>query len=201
VSYCRKNGFTLIELVVAMGITAIVSLGIYNWYLSQTRAYSVREQVSEMQQNARVGMANMVKEIRLAGHDPNGNSGAGIIVATSTILQVTMDLNRDGDTDDANEDVTYSLYDYGSDGDQDLGRTVHIGTANQVRHPIAGNIESLVFSYFIDSETTTTDISQIRMVQISLTSRTAKPDNQYPTNAGHRTFPLKSLVSLRNIGL
>jgi len=199
VSYCQKSGFTLIELVVAMGITAMVSLGIHNWYLSQTRAYNIHGQVAGMQQNARVGMATMVKEIRLAGHDPEGNSGAGIVVATSTILQVTMDLNRDGDTLDANEDVTYSLYDYGSDGDQDLGRTV-----NAVIHPIAGNIQSLEFEYTLTDNSITNspgNLTQIRMVQISLTSRTAKPDNQYPTNGGHRTFRLKSFVSLRNLGL
>jgi type IV pilus assembly protein PilW len=193
-----QAGFTLIEMLIALAISSVLLAGLYSFYLSQKQTYVLREQVAEMQQNVRSGLALMAREIRMAGYNPTGAPGVGIVAAGPQTIRITMDLNNDGDTNDANEDVTYALYDSGSDGDLDLGRK----PAGGQNIPVAENIESLRFVYTLDdgsSTTTPANLSQIRGVQISLTARTAKPDHTYPAHGGHRLAVLTSRITPRNL--
>jgi type IV pilus assembly protein PilW len=145
-------------------------------------------------------MALMVREIRLAGYNPTGIPGVGIMAAGPNTIRITMDLNEDHDTNDENEDLTYSLYDSGDDGDLDLGRKPLSGQNT----PVVENIESLSFVYTLADGTTTSTpavLSQIRLVHVFLTARTARPDPGYPTNSGYRTYTLKSMITPRNLAL
>jgi prepilin-type N-terminal cleavage/methylation domain-containing protein len=63
----RDKGLTLIELLVAMVISAILIAAIYRTFISQQKTYVVQEQVADMQQNARVAINRMMREIRMAG--------------------------------------------------------------------------------------------------------------------------------------
>lgn len=64
----RKNrGLTLIELVVAMALSSILIAGLYRTYVRQQKTYTVETQVVDMQQNVRVALNTMVREIRMAG--------------------------------------------------------------------------------------------------------------------------------------
>ena len=67
-SESRKNqGLTLIELLVAMAISAILIAAIYRTFIGQHKTYTVQEQVVDMQQNVRVAINRMMREIRMAG--------------------------------------------------------------------------------------------------------------------------------------
>ena len=68
----NSDGMTLIELVVALLISTILMFSIYLTYLSQHKAYTVQDQVTDMQQNLRAAMFHMEREIRMAGCDPEG---------------------------------------------------------------------------------------------------------------------------------
>jgi type IV pilus assembly protein PilW len=193
-----QTGFTLVEMLIALAISSVMLASMYSFYLSQKRSYDIREQVAEMQQNVRSGLALMAREIRMAGYNPTGAPGVGIVVAGPQTIRITMDLNSDGDTNDANEDVVYSLYDSGNDGDLDLGRK----PAGGQNIPVAENIDSLQFVYTLDDGSTTTtpaNPSQIKGVQITLTARTAKPDLAYPAHGGHRLARLMSQITPRNL--
>jgi type IV pilus assembly protein PilW len=80
----RRNepGFTLIEILIALAIAGIISTAIYNLYISQSRIYTQQEQVSDMQQNARVAMDIISRHVRMAGFGKPGwttiNGTAGI---------------------------------------------------------------------------------------------------------------------------
>jgi prepilin-type N-terminal cleavage/methylation domain-containing protein len=63
----RNKGLTLIELLVAMAISAVLMAAMYRTFIGQHRAYTVQEQVVDMQQNARVAINRMMREIRMAG--------------------------------------------------------------------------------------------------------------------------------------
>jgi prepilin-type N-terminal cleavage/methylation domain-containing protein len=69
------SGFTLMELMIAMAIAAIVMAAIYKVYLSQQKAYLTQQMVTEMQQNARSAMTLMQREIRMAGYKPAASDG------------------------------------------------------------------------------------------------------------------------------
>ena len=66
----RERGVTLIELVLVVGIMGIVLAATYNMFDFQQKSYSVQDDVAVMQQNVRVGLEYMVKEIRMAGYIP-----------------------------------------------------------------------------------------------------------------------------------
>jgi prepilin-type N-terminal cleavage/methylation domain-containing protein len=61
------KGLTLIELLVAMAISAILIAGLYRTFIGQHKTYVAQEQVVDMQQNVRVAIDRMMREIRMAG--------------------------------------------------------------------------------------------------------------------------------------
>jgi len=65
----NKKGVSLIELLVALAICGIVVAGAYRFFITQTRAYSVQEQVIEAQQNVRLAMEILLRDLRMAGYD------------------------------------------------------------------------------------------------------------------------------------
>ena len=65
---CRDSkGVTLIELLIALLISAILIAGIYRTFIHQQKTYATQEQVADMQQNVRVAINRMMREIRMAG--------------------------------------------------------------------------------------------------------------------------------------
>jgi len=188
----NESGFTLVELMIAI-VVSLVLMGIaVKMVIVQKRVFSVQEQISEMQQNVRMSMDMMVREIRMAGYDPKSFSFDGIQnTGTNTAIQIWSDIDGNGTiTASSDEDVTFSL----DTGDLQIERN---GSGN----PIAENITSLSFSYFDEDGITTAVLDDIRQVQIDITGRTEKMDATYPVNGGYRTFTLTSRVTPVNLGL
>jgi type IV pilus assembly protein PilW len=189
----NKHGFTLVELLVAIAVAGIIMTGIYSTYYSQQKSYIAQEEIVSMQQNLRVAMFYMQREIRMAGCDPTQNAkpGPGIQTAGPNTISFTLDItntagtgNPDGLLNGPNENVTYSIGDGDADGDNDLLR---IGTL------LAENIDALDFVYLdgasppnpLDDDgmgNVTTNKSQIRSVQVTLVARVGRADPGY-TNA------------------
>ncbi len=63
----KRNGVTLIELLIALVISSILVAGLYRTFLGQQKTANVQEQVIDMQQNARLAIQRMMREIRMAG--------------------------------------------------------------------------------------------------------------------------------------
>jgi len=145
----HPSGFSLVELLVALAITGIVGAVILKLYLSNTQAYSAQLQVAEAQQNVRAGMDSLLCDLRMAGYDPTGTATASFLRAESDRVQITMDLSGDGDTNDANENVTFRLYT--SHGIRRLGRDTN-GDAPGGNAPAAEYIDAIGFAYAFDSD-------------------------------------------------
>jgi type IV pilus assembly protein PilW len=174
------HGFTMAEILVALAIAAVIMAAIFTVYRSQQTSYITQEQVAVMHQNVRAAMYHMEREIRMAGCDPTGKAGAGIVTASANLIRFTEDIRGrysnnpdDGDTDDPNEDITYTLADPDDDGDTDLVRNT--GGGNKL---VAENISSLNFQYQDGDGNTTSTLSAIRFVQITLTGTTQDNKNE-----------------------
>ncbi len=63
----REDGVTLIELLVAMIIGAILVGAAYRTFILQQKTYTIQENAVDMQQNASSSMVRMAREIRMAG--------------------------------------------------------------------------------------------------------------------------------------
>jgi type IV pilus assembly protein PilW len=65
--FWHSKGVTLIELLIALVISGILIAALYRIFISQQKTYTVQEQVVDMQQNVRVAITKMMKEIRMTG--------------------------------------------------------------------------------------------------------------------------------------
>jgi len=70
-SILNEKGVTLIELLVVLVITGIMVGGAYKVFIAQTKAYTVQDQVAEVQQDVRGAMEIMARDIRMAGYQTN----------------------------------------------------------------------------------------------------------------------------------
>lgn len=108
-----KDGFTIIELMIALAIFSLVSVTLYTTVMSITRTTTAQNAAATAQQNGRTIMGLIVSELRVAGLDPTGLANAGIVQADTTTIQFTTDLNMDGkigsDQSDQNENITYTF--------------------------------------------------------------------------------------------
>ncbi|MGA2515146.1 MAG: DUF559 domain-containing protein [Thermodesulfobacteriota bacterium] len=67
----KKNGVTLIELLIALVVSTILTAVLYRIFISHQKIYTVQDQVADMQQNVRIAMGQMTREIRMAGYGGN----------------------------------------------------------------------------------------------------------------------------------
>ncbi|MDY0190196.1 MAG: prepilin-type N-terminal cleavage/methylation domain-containing protein [Desulfuromonas sp.] len=195
----KCNGFTLIEVLIALAISGLLMTAVYSAFDSQQKSYLAQEQVTEVQQNIRAGITMMVEELRMAGYNPYGTGTASFIEASATQCSFTFvadsdDIdndNADGDNDISTgadetgelKTVTYDLYDAYGDGIEDIGRQV--GSSNTTKRAIAEHINNLEFIYLdadgerIADTSTAGGRRNIRSVQISVLARTDRPDRNY----------------------
>lgn len=178
-----QAGFTLVELMLAVTICAVVMGSVFSTYLAQQKSHRINKQLADLQQNLRAAVYFIEREVRMAGCDPTGRAGAGILTAGASLLRFTSDIDGNG-TIEPREDITYSLYDSGADGDMDIGRSVRGG----VRQPLALNIDVMDFRYLDEngvildddgSGNVTTSLNRIRSIQITVVARSARADPKH----------------------
>lgn len=198
----QPAGFTLIELMIAMAVGLVLLTAVYSVFILQNKELSKQEQIAVMQDNARIAMDMMTREIMMAGYGPStlarcvGTTAAtnepcvGITAANASSISFATDLNATGVLGGPNEYITYDLYT--SSGLPALGRV-----ANGSRNPVVEYVSALAFSYLPATGTTpTTNLADIRRVQISITTRTANID---PNTGSYRYCNLISIVTPRNL--
>ena len=81
----NTKGLTLIELLVALVICGMVIAGIYRLFVAQSKAYTVQDQVVEVQQGTRSAMEILLRDLRMAGFDSD-NLGSTITIANPIIV-------------------------------------------------------------------------------------------------------------------
>lgn len=215
-----KNGFSLLELLIAMAVGLIVLGAMYSVFTLQNRQLSSQDMVTAMQQNARASIEMMVQEVRMAGYRPGkfvstwpsgSGTAPGIVTATASSFSFVADLDGDSDTTavstNPGENITYDLCPAATCPTctwQCLART-----SNTSKQPFAEDIESLAFTYFdgnnaqMTAPVTGADLLNIRKVRITLQARSAREDPSYTSPSGdhYYHYQLISDVNLRNMGL
>jgi len=88
----NRNGFTLIELLVALVLSFILVGAIYRTFTAQQKVYTVQDQIAETQQNARMAMNILMRDIRMAGF---GMPDGGITIHKTTYNNA-IQIEKDG---------------------------------------------------------------------------------------------------------
>ncbi len=63
----RMDGFTLVELLVALAVGMILLAGVYQFFIAQRQTYGVQDQVNRLQQDARVAEQLVTKALQQTG--------------------------------------------------------------------------------------------------------------------------------------
>jgi type II secretory pathway component PulJ len=140
-----KAGFSLVELILAMGISTLILIGIYSVFSITGKNFTTQNATASAQQSLRTAIGLMARDIRAAGLDPVDSDNFGFEHATRTKIGVTADSidgtgEFNGTVDDTNfERITYEFK------DNQIEQILY-GDADSAA-PLIGNIDDVQFSY------------------------------------------------------
>jgi type IV pilus assembly protein PilW len=185
----NQQGFTIIEMVIAMTLSVVITSAIYQIFHSQQRSYLVQNQVAEMQQNLRAALYMMAREIRSARYDPTLSGNFGFVTdfaspneifspdidyaATNrSVIAFTMDAGAFNGNVDANrnEMIAYRL-------NNNLLQRYNVEAA--LWETVAADIDALDFVLVDDAGAVTIDPTNVAAVEITLLVRTGEKDKSY----------------------
>ena len=193
-----QTGMTLAEVLVATAAFALFAAIVERFTITMLRGVRVLEVASEAQEAARIGVQFIVRDLREAGFNPSGAAWPGITRAERDAIRIARDLDGDGETDDANERVSYSL--------RADPPTLMRGQGNAAEQPMLADVakEGLEFIYF-DAEGLTIplppeglgvlDRARIRRIDLRLLIEIDHPDPRYGAPIHHMQT---ATVHLRN---
>ena len=140
-----KSGFSLVELILAMGISTLILIGIYSVFSITSKNFTTQNATASAQQSLRTAIGLVARDIRAAGLDPVDSDNFGFENATRTKIGVTADSidgtgEFNGTVDDTNfERITYEFK------DNQIEQTLYGDTASAA--PLISNIDDVQFSY------------------------------------------------------
>ena len=175
----QENGFTLIELMMALAIMSLVMSAMITTFRSQSRSWVTQQEIANMQQNLRAGMYNLERSIRMAGYDPRHSQGFGFVSSFPAPYE-SIDATTDGDQ------IAFTI---DNDEDQVVDGNVNEmvtwrrnPTTNALEYPnldgtwteVAHNISAIAFTYLDENNAVTTNLADIRTVQITMTAQSSR---------------------------
>jgi type IV pilus assembly protein PilW len=213
-----ERGFTLVEVLIALSLFLLILMGIMQIFEPSNLAYQASQRKLDVQQNGRVAMDIMVRQIRMAGYFPENidtntanDQANSVEVATDTSLAIAGDLDASGATN-----TFFFCLDSGGLKRVRGARGVASSYTCANGSVLAEAVTSLRFAYYdannnpvpnppatpyqLDAQApgaaptfaTTTQRGAVRRVVISLTAREAVPGQPA------QQYTLTSDVRLRN---
>ena len=186
----NPKGFTIVELMVALALTIIVTSVMYSLYKVQSQSTTVQSHVAEMQQNLRAASDILTREIRMAGFDPQGTNQYGIDTATATRFVYTADICENGGVPGGCAEVEqFTVELYNTDNNVVCNDPVHADfDVCSIRRTnggaaVAENIERLEFCYFENNNANCSvnpgNVNDITAVRLSILIRSSREDSRY----------------------
>jgi type IV pilus assembly protein PilW len=145
----NHKGVTLIELLVTLVITGMVVGGFYRIFIAQSKAYTVQDQVVEVQQNVRNAMEILVKDLTMAGCDDESNLitvGNPLPLVADNAITVSYEYFNQTTLATELHTVVYNL------GGTNLQRQFSTGGVASPSEIILENVDQLIFTYGIDTD-------------------------------------------------
>jgi prepilin-type N-terminal cleavage/methylation domain-containing protein len=169
-----QRGFTLTELLVVVAILGIMLAALVSVQMQGLQAYLIGSHRVEAQQNGRVALELMVRELR----------SATAVTAIPSATDVTF-------VDGSGATIRYSL----------SGAVINRTTAGVVT-PLIGGVVNFGLTYFsafngaTNTGTATADNTQVRLVRVQLVTGTEESTASY--SASRQLATSETLVRLRN---
>ncbi|MBW2438272.1 MAG: hypothetical protein PVG52_11260 [Desulfobacterales bacterium] len=74
-----QNGFTLVDILVGLAMASVILVALVSLFTTMGRSYTTQNVAADVQQVTRAGVELMIQEIRMAGFDPIGSAGTGMV--------------------------------------------------------------------------------------------------------------------------
>jgi prepilin-type N-terminal cleavage/methylation domain-containing protein len=172
-----QRGFTLAELLVVTAIIGMVMAGIFTLQLQGQQVYLYGSNRVETQQNARVALDLMTRDLR----------SAQSVTTIASAQDITF-------VDENGNSVRYKL------SGSTLNRT---DTANGTI-ALLGGVQSLTFTYYsaydgsTNTGTTTANAALVTSIKVQVQTRS---EDQTLHNYGDERTTMESMIRLRNMGI
>jgi type IV pilus assembly protein PilW len=201
------RGFTLIEMLITMAIVGMMMSAIYAVHIANIRAVDVEEERVEIQQDQRISLDFITRQLRMAGYNKAESPFPKIEDARSNFIYFTSDFNDDGDVDDDGEHIAFCVFNStegralsyitgNNNGVGAIGTAVATPGGVPIGHTHTGHdhqafapIEDIEFYYsYLDSitntmqkttEPTAGQLDSIRSVEVTILSRADTPDPRW----------------------
>ncbi|MGH7821223.1 MAG: PulJ/GspJ family protein [Candidatus Binatia bacterium] len=136
---CARSatGMTLTELVLVSTLISSISAMVYTTFVHQTQAYRQQSAQSMTQDNLRVWLDRIVKDVRRAGYDPRETGLFAVESFSSTEFRFKADTDSDGVLDAGSEYLGYKF----EDG------TVWLRTGQASWRPLLTGVGGFTFTY------------------------------------------------------
>jgi prepilin-type N-terminal cleavage/methylation domain-containing protein len=152
-SRASARGFSLLEMLVASALFAVVLAGVYALYITMQDTLTRGEMKSDLHQNARVGLDRMVQELRMAGYDPEGaleqvsDQRFNEIRAAGNDCLSFVTYRQHGGSEKSVR-VTYSVTDGTLRRREDDWNPASKAFAASATQPLAESVSQLAFTYY-----------------------------------------------------
>jgi prepilin-type N-terminal cleavage/methylation domain-containing protein len=91
----NSHGFSLVEVLVALLLSAVVTTAAFNAYVNQHKNYMVQDDITSIQANARASVDQLNRQIRMAGYQlPHGLPS--VVASNSNPDTITVTYRNDG---------------------------------------------------------------------------------------------------------
>lgn len=167
------EGFTLVEFLAASAVLLVVAGSVFTVLADIQRTAGYQGEIQTVLENTRIAIDTVTRNIRQCGNDPLGTGLEGIRIVDGSRVQLRSDLtgsagpanpdkgDPDGDTLDANEDITLSH--------NRAARTLEIAGTSGAPQVVATNISALSLEYLDGTGRATAAGNEVRSVRVSLT--------------------------------
>jgi type II secretory pathway pseudopilin PulG len=207
----EQTGFSLVELMVAMGFSLAILASVYGFFRAQTHTTKGQESRMEAHEYAMMVLDSMMREIRNTGYFPNNgtpctspaNTG-GIVSATGTSFTMVYETDM---TPAACDRIVAFSYD--------------ATNKDVLRDGVAltdGNVTTVSFAYYPQqtsgtapapfcvtagtpsgcSGTLSANLANVQKIAISVTVQAKSKDTEF---GGQSTITMSSTADLRNHGI
>lgn len=155
----RTSGFTLIEVIMAIVVMAIIAVGVGSLLYQGTRSFEMMDTRRDLTGQGKLAMERMTREIRLT----RCASGSGACTPTAAeITAMTADELRFVKQDYEGRGFRYDA----------PTQTLYLRQGSAPTDPediLAGNVSAFAFDYFKSNGTTATLPAEVWMVNVTMT--------------------------------
>ncbi len=146
----NRKGITLIELLVALIVLGLTIAGIYRLFIAQTKAYTIQDQVVEVQQGIRAAMEILLRDLRMAGFDDDSPTSNISVITPLVVGDESIAVSYEYDSN-----TLYTVSYWRDSNTQKLFRqriiTKNDGTSTtESPECILENVDQLSFRYGVD---------------------------------------------------